>query len=367
MIKKLFIRNKFFTTLVTIPLILSLVGLIFIFEASAVNSARQFSDSLHYLKSQMILIFFGLIVMTIFSFFDYRKLYFLSFVSLILTIVLLVVVLIPGIGSSAGGARRWIDFGFFNLQPTELAKFSIIIYLSSWFTNKEKKRFLPFITLISFLVFLIILQQDMGTAIIVFLLSLTIYYFSGANLMDFVVILGGAVVSFYFLIKTSPYRFNRLLAFFDPAIDPLGISYHINQIFISLSSGGLFGRGFGASRQKYLFLPEAHTDSIFAIIGEEYGFIGGFLLIFVFFTLMYYVYRVSAGAPDRYGRLLTGGIFAYFALQIIINLGGVVGLMPLTGVPLPFISYGGSNLLVSFALLGILLNVAKKSKKFTVQ
>src|SRR3989338_8880487 len=149
MIKKLFIRNKFFTTLVTIPLILSLVGLIFIFEASAVNSARQFSDSLHYLKSQMIWIFFGLIVMTIFSFFV--NFFFFFFVSLMLTIVLLVVVLIPGIGSSAGGARRWIDFGFFNLQPTELAKFSIIIYLSSWFTNKEKKRFLPFITLIGFL------------------------------------------------------------------------------------------------------------------------------------------------------------------------------------------------------------------------
>jgi len=344
MIKKLFIRNKFFTTLVTIPLILSLVGLIFIFEASAVNSARQFSDSLHYLKSQMIWIFFGLIVMTIFSFFDYRKLYFLSFVSLILTIVLLVVVLIPGIGSSAGGARRWIDFGFFNLQPTELAKFSIIIYLSSWFTNKEKKRFLPFITLMGFVVFLIILQPDMGTAIIVFLISLIIYYFSGANL------------------KISPYRLNRLLAFFNPDIDPLGISYHINQIFISLSGGGLLGRGFGASRQKYLFLPEAHTDSIFAIIGEEYGFVGALILISLYFVFVYKIYHLIRLSPDRLSRLVMIGIFAFFNLQFIINLAGIVGLFPITGVPLPFLSYGGSNLLISFALIGIMMNIEKRVK-----
>lgn len=360
MLKKLLIRNKFFLPLVTIPIILSFVGLIFIFEASAVNSSRQFGDSLRYLKSQVVWIFLGLVIMTMFSFIDYHKLYFLSFISLIIAIILLVVVLIPGIGSTAGGARRWIDFGFFNLQPTELAKFSIIIYLSSWFTNKEKKRFLPFITLISFLVFLIILQPDMGTAIIVFLLSLTIYYFSGANLMDFVVILGGALVSFYFLIKTSPYRFNRLLAFFNPAIDPLGISYHINQIFISLSSGGLFGRGFGASRQKYLFLPEAHTDSIFAIIGEEYGFIGAVVLISIYFVFIYKIYHLIRLAPDRLSRLITIGIFAFFNFQFIINLAGIIGLFPITGVPLPFLSYGGSNLLISFALIGIMMNIEKK-------
>ncbi|MDO9027296.1 MAG: putative peptidoglycan glycosyltransferase FtsW [Candidatus Roizmanbacteria bacterium] len=362
MFNKLLIRNNFFIPLLTIPIILSLVGLVFIFEASAVNSSRQFGDSLHYLKSQIVWIFLAITLMIIFSLTDYRKLYLLSFFSLIATIILLVIVLIPGVGFKAGGARRWIDFGFFNLQPTELAKFSIIIYLSSWFTNKEKKRFLPVVTLIGFLVFLIILQPNIGTAIIVFLLSLTIYYFSGANLIDFVVILGGALVSFYFLIKTSPYRFDRLLAFFNPAIDPLGISYHINQIFISLSSGGLFGRGFGASRQKYLFLPEAHTDSIFAIIGEEYGFIGALVLISIYFVFIYKIYHLIRLAPDRLSKLITIGIFAFFNLQFIINLAGIVGLLPITGVPLPFLSYGGSNLLTSFALIGIMMNIEKKIK-----
>lgn len=362
MIKRLFIRNKFFFPLVTIPLILSLVGLIFIFEASAINSAKQFGDSFHYLKSQALWIFLGLIAMIVFSFVNYKNLYFLSFITLILTIILLVVVLIPGVGSRIGGARRWIDFGFFSLQPTELAKFSVIIYLSSWFSRKEKNRFLPFITLICFLVFLIMLQPDMGTAIIIFLISLIIYYFSGAKFSDLVFIFVGSVVSLFFLIKLSPYRFNRLLAFLNPSIDPLGISYHINQIFISLSSGGFFGRGFGASRQKYLFLPEAHTDSIYAIIGEEYGFIGGVILIGLYFVFVYKIYHLIRLVPDRLSRLIVIGIFAFFNLQFIINLAGMTGLFPIVGVPLPFLSYGGSNLLISFSLLGIMLNIERRVK-----
>ncbi len=362
MFKKLFIRNKFFLPLITIPIIMSLVGLVFIFEASAVGSARQFDDSLHYLKSQSVWIFLGLFVIVIFSFIDYKKLYFLSFVSLVLTIILLVIVLIPGIGLKVGGARRWIDLGFFSIQPTELAKFSVIIYLSSWFSNKEKNRFLPFISLICFLVFLIILQPDMGTAIIIFLISLIIYYFSGARFMDFVYILGASVVGIYFLIKMSPYRFNRFLAFLNPTVDPLGISYHINQIFISLSSGGFFGRGFGASRQKYLFLPEAHTDSIYAIIGEEYGFIGGLILIILYFVFVYKIYHLIRLAPDRLARLILIGIFAFFNLQFIVNMFGMTGLFPIVGVPIPFLSYGGSNLLISFALIGIMLNIEKRVK-----
>jgi len=359
---RLFIKNKFFIPLITIPIIMSLIGLVFIFEASAVNSSRVFGDSLHYLKSQGAWIFLGLFVVAIFSFIDYKKLYFLSFISLILTIILLVIVLIPGVGSKVGGARRWIDLGFFSVQPTELAKFSVIIYLSSWFSKKEKNRFLPFISLICFLVFLIILQPDMGTAIIIFSISLIIYYFSGARFMDFVYILGGSVVGIYFLIKLSPYRFNRLLAFLNPAVDPLGISYHINQIFISLSSGGFFGRGFGASRQKYLFLPEAHTDSIYAIIGEEYGFIGGLILIVLYFVFVYKIYHLIRLAPDRLARLILIGIFAFFNLQFIVNLSGMTGLFPLVGVPIPFLSYGGSNLLISFALIGIMLNIEKRVK-----
>lgn len=360
MLKNILIRNKFFYQLLAVPITLSVVGLVFIFEASSIRAVSEVGNSLHYLRLQAMWFLFAIGLMIFFSLFDYKKLYLFSFISMAVTIVLLVVVLIPGIGFSAGGARRWIDFGFFNLQPTEAAKFSVIIYLSSWFINNEKKRFLPFITLVGFLMFLIILQPDMGTGIIVLGLSLIIYYLSGANMMNLLMLAPLGVGAFYLLIKSSPYRFNRFMAFLNPSSDPQGIGYHINQILISLGNGGLIGAGFGASRQKYLFLPEAHTDSIFAIIGEEYGFIGAAVIIALYFVFIYKIYHLIRLAPDKLSRLLACGIFAFFNLHVVINLAGMTGLFPLAGIPLPFLSYGGSNLLISFALIGILLNIEKR-------
>lgn len=345
-----------------LPIILSLIGLFFVFEASSVKSFVEFNDSFHFFRLQSIWIALGMAAMIFFSVFDYRKLYYLSFPAIVTTIVLLFIVLIPGIGQQAGGARRWIDLGIINFQPTELAKFAVIIYLASWFMQKEKRRFFSFLTLIGLLMFLIILQPDMGTAIIVFFLSLTMYFIAGVDLFYLFLLIPGSLLGFFLLIKISPYRLRRLLAFFNPSVDPLGITYHINQIVISLTNGGLLGRGLGASRQKYLYLPEAHTDSIFAIIGEEFGFIGSSLLILMFVFLIYKIYAVAQSTNDRFGKLLSGGILAFFNLQILINLAGMVKLLPLTGVPLPFISYGGSNLLISFAFIGILINIAKKSK-----
>lgn len=363
MMKKLFIRNKFFIHLITLPIILSLVGLVFIFEASSVKGFSESGDSFRYLKLQTIWFLLGIGILFFFSLFDYHKLYYFSFLAMLITIVFLVVVLLPGVGYKAGGARRWLDFGFFNVQPTELAKFSIIIYLASWFLHKERKRFFSFLILTGILMGLIILQPDMGTATIVFGLSVIIYYLAGMNILHLAGLIPIAVGGFFALVKLSPYRFNRLLAFFDPSRDPLGITYHINQILISLTNGGLFGQGFGSSRQKYLFLPEAHTDSIFAIIAEELGFLGGAIIIFLYFIFIYKMYKVITSAPDRFGKLLAGGVFAFFNLQVLINLAGVVNVLPLTGVPLPFISYGGSNLLISFALVGIVMNIEKKIKK----
>jgi cell division protein FtsW len=363
MLKQLFIRNKFFIHLITLPIVLSLVGLVFIFEASSVRGFNESGDSLYYLKLQTIWFLLGIGVLLFFSLFDYHKLYYVSFLAMLITIVFLVVVLLPGVGFKAGGARRWLDFGFFNVQPTELAKFSIIIYLASWFLHKERKRFFSFLILTGILMGLIILQPDMGTATIVFGLSVIIYYLSGMNILHLAALIPIAVGSFFVLVKLSPYRFNRLLAFFDPSRDPLGITYHINQILISLTNGGLLGQGFGSSRQKYLFLPEAHTDSIFAIISEELGFLGGVIIILIYLIFIYKMYKVITSAPDRFAKLLAGGVFAFFNLQILINLAGVVNVLPLTGVPLPFISYGGSNLLISFALVGIVMNIEKKIKK----
>lgn len=363
MLKHLFIRNKFFVHLVTVPVVLSLIGLVFIFEASSIRGFNEVGDSFHFLKLQMIWFLLGIGVLMFFSLFDYHRLYYFSFLAMTATIFFLVIVLLPGIGYKAGGARRWLDFGFFNVQPTELAKFSVIIYLASWFIHKERKRFFSFLILVGILMGLIILQPDMGTAAIVFGISIIIYFLAGMSIFHLLALIPMAVAGFFMLVKLSPYRFNRLLAFFDPTRDPLGITYHINQILISLTNGGFFGQGFGSSRQKYLFLPEAHTDSIFAIIGEEFGFVGGMIIIFLYMIFVYKIYKIMINAPDRFSKLLAGGIFAFFNLQILINLAGVTNVLPLTGVSLPFISYGGSNLLISFALVGILMNIEKKIKK----
>ncbi|MCL4375062.1 putative lipid II flippase FtsW [Patescibacteria group bacterium] len=348
--------------LLVLPVILSIVGVFFIFEASAVKSFSDLGNSFYYLKQQLIWLVIGIVIALAVSTFDYHRFYYLAFFLMGGTVFLLMLVLVPGIGAEVGGARRWIDLGFFRLQPTELAKLATIIYLSAWFINRERKRFFSFLILLGVLMVLVFLQPDMGTAAIIFLVGLTIYYLAGVELHYLLFLIPTAAVLAGLLIKFSPYRFHRLLAFFDPNLDPLGITYHINQILISLSNGGWLGQGFGASRQKYLFLPEAHTDSIFAIVGEEIGFVGSTFLLLGFIFLMYKIYQVAQRAPDRFGRLLAGGAFAFFNFQILINLGGMVNLIPLTGVPLPFISYGGSNLLVSFFLLGMLINIAKKSK-----
>lgn len=353
--------------LILFPLLLSLFGLFFVYEASSVLGLEYYNDSFHFLKLQTVWIAAGFILMIVCAFIPYQMFFNLAVPLLMATLGLLVAVLIPGIGKVVNGARGWIDLGPFNLQPVEVAKFATIIYLAAWFVQKENKRFLSFFLLLCFMIFLIILQPDVGTAVIIFTLAVFIYFIAGKDWYKLLIFipLGGAAL--FFLIKSAPYRLNRFLAFLDPQSDPLGVSYHINQILISFASGGLMGKGFGASRQKYLFLPEAHTDSIFAIIGEEFGFIGTSVFLFVFAGFLYMLYRVYTLTEEPFGKVLAGGIFIYFGLQMIVNLGGMVAIMPLTGVPLPFISYGGSHILPAFALIGIAINIfrhnAGKSSK----
>jgi len=354
--------KKNYTWFYMMPIFLSLIGFFFIFEASALRSFNEVGHSFFYVQRQFIWFLGGVVIMFFLSVFDYHKLYYFAFFLMMGTIFLLMIVLIPNIGHVAGGARRWLDLGFFNVQPTEIAKFSTIVYLASWFIQKERKRFFSFLFLLGTLMFLIIMQPNVGTAFLLFCISIIIYYLAGIETHYLLLLIPLSVGGFYFLINIAPYRMKRLMAFFNPDLDPLGITYHLNQILISLARGGLFGVGFSASKQKYLFLPEAHTDSIFAIIAEEIGFLGSVILIISLFIFLYKIYQVMVHAPDRYGQLLAAGIFAFFNLQILINLGGMVNLIPLTGTPLPFISYGGSNLLVSFALMGILINIYRKSK-----
>ncbi len=299
--------------------------------------------------------------MLIFSFFDYRRLYGLAFPIFLVTGLLLIAVLIPGIGTEVNGARSWIDLGFFNLQPTEIAKSAAIIYFAAWFLHTDRRRFLAFSMILVVILGLVILQPDIGTATVLFMLSVLIYFLANRDWYKLILFVPLGIAALYALIVAAPYRYNRLIAFLDPQSDPMGNTYHINQILISLASGGMIGQGFGASRQKYLFLPEAHTDSVFAIIGEEFGFIGAGVMVIVFAMFIYMLYRVYSRTTEPFGKILAGGIFIFFALQSIVNLGGMTALMPLTGVPLPFISYGGSHIIPSFALIGIAINIFRQN------
>lgn len=346
--------------LAVVPMILTTIGLFFIFDASSVTAFRGFGDSFYFFKQQLMWFVLGVGAMALFSVFDYRKLYYASFPMLLFTIVALMLVIIPGVGTTVGGARRWINLGPIGFQPSEVAKFSIILYLSSWFLYKERQRFIPFLLLLSFIIGLVMIQPDLGTSVIIFLLFVSIYFFSGENLMHLALFTPFAFGAGLLLVLTSPYRLKRLTAYLNPEADPAGIGYHIRQISISLASGGLVGRGLSSSRQKYQYLPEAHTDSIFAIIGEEVGFLGSLLLIALYLFLLYLIFKVIINAKDRFGRLLAGSIWCLLAWQMIVNLGAMVSLIPLTGVPLPFISYGGSSLLILFSLMGIVINVAKR-------
>lgn len=343
-------------------ILLVIFGILMIYNASAVSALGDFGDKYYYLKEQVKWFGLGLVSLVFFSFFDYRKLYFLSPLILLLSLALLALVFIPGLGVTAYGASRWLNLRFFSFQPSELSKIALVIYLSAWFSEKEKGRLWAFILLSVLLLVLILLQPDMGTAVILAATAFFLYFLSGAPLWHLATLLPITALCGFILIRLSPYRFQRFSSFLNPSDDPLGVSYHLRQILIGLGSGGFLGLGLGQSRQKYAYLPESTTDSIFAIIGEEIGFLGATILILFFLFCLWRGFKIAASAPDRFGQILAAGITSWLAVQIFINLSAMVALIPLTGVPLPFISYGGSSLVVAMSGVGILLNISRQRR-----
>lgn len=337
-------------------------GLLMVYDASSAQAAQTFNDKYYFLKEQLKWVLVGLVAGFTAYFFDYRRLKKFALPILVISLILLLAVFLPGIGLHAYGASRWLNLGFMVLQPSEFAKLALIIYLAAWLAVKEKGRLPAFLLLVGLLVGLIILEPDMGTAIVLFLTALVLYFLSenkilGMILLSPLILIGGAG-----LALRSPYRVKRLLTFFNSETDPLGASYHVRQSLVALGSGGIFGLGLGNSRQKYYYLPEATTDSIFAIIGEELGLIGCLALLGAFAIFFYQTIKITLEVVDPFGRLLGLGIIFWLAIQTMINLGSIVGLIPLTGVPLPFISYGGSALVVEMTSLGILANIWKVNK-----
>lgn len=345
--------------LVTITAVLVSIGILMVYDSSVAIALRDFADPYHFVREQVKWLILGFIIFAVFSRISYTYWKPLALPILLGTIVLLIAVFIPGFGVKALGAHRWLNFGFFVLQPAEMAKLSLVLYLSAWFSSKETGRFLAFFILMGMIVGLVVLEPDLGTSIILMSTALLMYFLSGAPLWQFValapVVLGGIGV----LAVSQPYRLRRVMTFLNPENDPLGASYQIRQVLLSLGSGGWFGVGLGKSRQKYEYLPEANTDSIFAILGEEAGFVGAVIVITLLLLLVWRCFRVARATSSTYGRLLALGVGSWIGAQACINLGSMVALVPLTGVPLPLISYGGSSLVITLGALGIVHNISR--------
>ncbi len=342
--------------------LLTLFGLLMIYDASSYIAFRDFGDKYHFVKDQAMWAALGFVVLVIFSLFDYHNWYSLSVPILITAIIMLFLVFIPPFGVYALGARRWINARVFILQPAEFVKLALAIYLSAWFSHKEKGRFLAFCLVLGLILFLIMLEPDMGTATIVLSEAIFLYFLSGAQIIYFLTLLPAVGGIGLLLVLFEPYRAKRLTTFFSFNQSVQTSSYHVRQILISLGLGGMFGVGIGNSLQKFAYLPENTTDSIFAIIAEEFGFVGSTILIAVLIIVVWRGFIVAAHAKDTFGKLLAAGITLFLASQMIINLGAQTALLPLTGVPLPFISYGGSSLVVDLCSIGILLNIGRQGK-----
>lgn len=348
-----------FPLLITVGLLV-IFGLLMVYDASVVQGLKDFKDSYYYIRQQLIWVVGGIVMMFFFSRFDYKKFKTLARPLLLISLLLLLAVFIPGLGASGGGAHRWLRLGPLTLQPAEIIKLTSVIFLSSAFVRKPKA--LSFIILVGTISFIIaVLQKDLGSTIVFVATSGLLYFISGAPLWHLLISVPFGVGGLILLIFTSGYRSKRILAFLDPFSDTQGFTYHISQILIALGSGGLFGLGLGHSRQKFEYIPEVSTDSIFGIIGEELGFVGACVVILLFVILILRGLKIAQNCQDEFGKILALGLTSWLGIQVVINLSSMTALLPLTGVPLPFISYGGSALVANLTAVGILLNISKQT------
>ncbi len=358
-------------TLIGIIILLTVFGLIILSSAGAIAGWNNFGDSYWYIKHQLLSgFFFGMIFFLILSRLDYYRLKSLAGPLLAVSIILLVLVFIPGVGAEYGSARSWLNVFGFSVQPSEIVKLTFLIYLASWLSEKGERvvrdfqhGFLPFLFVLGIIITLLVLQPDFGTMFIIIASALLTYFIGGGSLLHLCWLTVAGFGLLGILIKISPYRMARLTTFLHPELDPEGIGYHINQALLAIGSGGWFGRGFGHSRQKFAYLPEVVGDSIFAVVAEELGFFVSAAVVLLFLVLIVKGLQLSLSCRDMFGRLLAAGIISWFGVQAFLNIGAIIGLLPLTGVPLPFISYGGTALMTSLAAAGILVNISKQTKR----
>ncbi len=356
--------NNRYHWIAAITVILALFGLLAITSASQIIAYAKYKDSLYFFKRQLVYVIAGGFLFWLFSRIDYMKLRRLTMPFAVGCIALLVMVFIPSIGYSAGGASRWIPLGFFNLQPSEFAKLASVL-VTVFLVNRQKQGFKDLNSLIPFSIILVMAalvmaQPDMGTTILIVGVSFIMLFIGGLSWSLVSGISATGILLAGLLIKMEPYRFKRLLSFIDPLDDPRGGGLQIIQGAIAMGSGGFWGSGLAMSKQKFFFLPAAHTDFIMAIIGEELGLLGIVGLVVLFALLAVCGFSIAYNTRDSYGRLLATGLTVMIVMQAMVNMGAVSGIMPITGVPLPMISFGGSSLLTTMIALGIIASIAKR-------
>lgn len=353
-------------SILILTVMLVLFGVVMVFSASFYYAEQYNHDQYFYFKKQIIGAVAGAACMVFFMFFNYKRLAKIRYVLLVIAIALLGLVLIPGVGAMLNGSSRWIKLPGFNLQPVEVAKFALIIFMAANIAQKKEKMktfkygVFPYILIMAMICGLLLLQPNFSAVIAIGMLTFVMMYVGGANLLHLGVLGGGAGVGLYILLFTQQYRQNRISAFMDPWSDPAGKGYQLIQSLYSLGAGGIFGRGFGNSRQKFLFLPYGESDFIFSIITEELGYIGAIAVILLFALLIWRGIRVAIRAPDMFGSVTAAGIVSIIAIQVLMNIAVVTGTIPPTGVSLPFISHGSSSLVIMMSAIGVLLNISRQ-------
>jgi cell division protein FtsW len=354
--------------LLAVVIVLNAIGLLMVLSASSVQSLKQFGSSWVFFQRDAVWVAVGAVALIVSSRIDYRRWERVRVPLLGGAMLLLVAVLVPSVGTDVYGSSRWLRFGPVSVQPSELAKLGLAVFAAALLARRFEQMddthltLRPILLVFGALALLVMGQPDMGTTMVLATITITVTFVAGAPMIPLSKVMAAGAAAALLAARLEPYRWARMNSFRDPFADAGDSGYQLAQSLVGLGSGGLTGLGLGASRAKWGFLPNAHTDFIFAIIGEELGLLGSLLIIALFVTFTVFGVRIALRAPDRFGTLLAAAITAWIAGQAFMNLGVVVGLLPVTGVPLPFVSFGGSALVVTMAATGILLNIARQDR-----
>jgi len=366
-------RRRVAMPLLVAVLALVAIGVVMVYSASSVRALLSSNDPARYGIAQAVFAAIGLSAMVVMSRIDFRVYRYFAIPAYVGALVLLALVLVPSIGFEVGGSRRWLQLPVIgNFQPAEVAKLAIILYLAQWLDRRGRGAhglrggLIPFALLVAPGFLLIAAEPDLGTAGIYAVAAMSVFFMSGASMVGFVAMAGAVAAAAVVFISRTPYQLARVTTFLDPERDPLGAGYNAMQALMALAMGGLAGVGLGASRQKYLYLPAPSTDFIYAIIGEEWGLIGTLIVLVLFLVIAWQGYRIAVHAPDTFSGLLAAGITTWLVVQAVINMMVVTALWPVTGVPLPFISYGGTALIINLVAIGILLSISREAQTGSV-